>query len=340
MRISKWAYLPVIAGALALSGPAAAQDAASFFKGKQVRLTVGFTPGGGYDAYTRLLSRHYGRFIPGNPEMIVVNMPGASSFKSVQYLNSGAPKDGTAITAFNPGLLIQSLTIPDKVNVKFSDFAWIGSISEDLRVCYMWHQTGVKTWDDMVKRPQVIMGDTGAGSSSYVNQRMLLEVFGVKLKQILGYPGSAEKRIAIERGELEGDCGSWTSIAEDWIRDKKINLVLRFSPHVAMGLPESVTFAGDLLKDDPKKKQVFQLLASSADIGRPFIAPKEVPADRVKVLRAAFNETMKDGKFLADAEKMKLLVTPMTGEEAEKAIAELYKSSPEVIAMAKEISGD
>lgn len=339
MRRLHW-LMPFLLIPVAFAAPAHSQDAASFFKGKQVRLTVGFSPGGGYDAYTRLLSRHYGRHIPGNPEMIVVNMPGASSFKSVQYLSSGAPKDGTAITAFNPGLLIQSLTMPDKVNVKFTDFAWIGSISEDLRVCYMWHQTGVKTWDDMIKRPQVIMGDTGAGSSSYVNQKMLQEVFGVKLKQILGYPGSAEKRIAIERGELEGDCGSWTSIAEDWIRDKKINLVLRFSPHVALGLPESVTYAGDLVKDDPKKKKVFQLLASSAEIGRPFIAPKEVPAARVKVLRAAFNATMKDAKFLADAEKLKLLVTPMTGETAEKEIAELYKSPADVVAMAKEITGD
>lgn len=339
MKFLPWAFLPAILLPIALSGPVMAQDAASYFKGKQVRLTVGFTPGGGYDAYTRLLSRHYSRHIPGEPEMIVVNMPGASSFKSVQYLNSGAPKDGTAITAFNPGLLIQSMTIPDKVNVKFTDFAWIGSISEDLRVCYMWHETGVKSWPDMLARSQVVMGDTGAGSSSYVNQRLLLEVFDVKLKQILGYPGSAEKRLAIERRELDGDCGSWTSIGEDWIRDKKINLVLRFSPHVAMGLPESVTYAGDLIKD-PKKKQVYQLLASSADIGRPFIAPKEVPADRVKLLRAAFNATMKDAKFLADAEKMKLLVTPMTGEDVDKALVELYRAPADVVAMAKEISGD
>lgn len=339
MKLSHWALLPALLLPVALGAPVMAQDGATYFKGKQMRLTVGFTPGGGYDAYTRLLSRHYARYIPGEPEIIVVNMPGASSFKAVQYLNSGAPKDGTAITAFNPGLLIQSMTIPDKVNVKFTDFAWIGSISEDLRVCYMWHETGVKTWEQMVARPQVIMGDTGAGSSSYVNQRLLLEVFDVKLKQILGYPGSAEKRLAIERGELEGDCGSWTSIAEDWIRDKKVNLVIRFSPHVAMGLPESVTYAGDLLKD-PKKKQVYQLLASSSDIGRPFIAPKEVPADRVKLLRTAFNATMKDDKFLADAEKMKLLVTPMTGEEVEKILVEMYKSPSEVVAMAKEISGD
>jgi tripartite-type tricarboxylate transporter receptor subunit TctC len=339
MRIKNWAALPLIVGSIALTAPLAAQDAASLFKGKQVRLTVGFTPGGGYDAYTRLLSRHYGRFVPGNPDMIVVNMPGASSFKSVQYLNSGAPTDGTAITAFNPGLITQSMTIPDKVNVKFTDFAWIGSISEDLRVCYMWHETGVKTWDQMLARNPVIMGDTGAGSSSYVNQKMLQEVFDVKLKQILGYPGSAEKRIAIERGELEGDCGSWTSIAEDWIRDKKVNLVVRFSHNVALGLPESVPYAGDLLKD-PKKKQVFQLLTSSAEIGRPFIAPKALSAERLKVLRVAFNETMKDPQFLADADKLKLLVTPMTGEAVEKELLEIYKAPPDVVAMAKEISGD
>ena len=336
-------FIPWLAAAAVLlpvaAGPASSQDAATYFKGKEMKLTVGFTPGGGYDAYTRLLARHYGRFIPGNPSAIVVNMPGASSLKSVQYLNAGAPKDGTAMTAFNPGLIVQSLTIPEKIKVKFTDFAWIGSISEDLRVCYAWHETGIKTWDDMLKAKQVIMGDTGAGSSSYVNQKMLQELFDVKLKQILGYPGSAEKRLAIERRELDGDCGSWTSIPEDWTRDKKVNIVLRFSPHVALGLPESTTFAGDLLKD-PLKKQTFQLLAASADIGRPVIAPKEVPADRLRVLREAFNAAVKDPQFLADAAKQKLLVTPMTGEEVEKALLEIYKAPANVIAMAKEISGD
>lgn len=339
MRFSHWLALPLLILPVAAAGPAFSQDAATFFKGKQMKLTVGFTPGGGYDAYTRLLARHYGRYIPGNPDAIVVNMPGASSLKSVQYLNAGAPKDGTAIVAFNPGLITQSLTIPDKIKVKFTDFAWVGSISEDLRVCYMWGETGVKTWDDMLKRKQVIMGDTGAGSSSYVNQKMLQELFDVKLKQILGYPGSAEKRLAIERRELDGDCGSWTSIPEDWLRDKKINVVLRFSPHVALGLPESVTFAGDVLKD-PKKKQALQLLTASAEIGRPFIASKAVPADRVKVLRDAFNAVTKDEQFLADADKQKLLVTPMSGADVEKALAEIYKAPADVIALAKDISGD
>lgn len=338
MKLFRWAWLPVVVGSLACSGTAASQDAATFFKGKQVRLTVGFSPGGGYDTYTRLLARHYSRHIPGNPDMIVVNMPGASSLKSVQYLNAGAPKDGTAITAFNPGLITQSLTVPEKIKVKFTDFAWIGSISEDLRVCYMWAQTGVKTWDDLLKRKQVVMGDTGSGSSSYVNQKMLQELFDVKLKQILGYPGSAEKRLAIERGELDGDCGSWTSIPEDWLRDKKVNVVVRLSKKVALGLPESVTYGGDVLKD-PKKKQVFQLLTASAGVGRPFITSKQVPADRVKVLRDAFNRTMKDPQFLQDADKQKLLVTPMTGEEIEKELLDIYKAPAEVVNRAKGISG-
>lgn len=338
MKISQWAFLPVIIGAAALCNPASAQDAANFFKGKQVRLTVGFSAGGGYDSYTRLLSRHYGRNIPGNPDMIVVNMPGASSFKSVQYLQNTAPKDGTALTAFNPGLITQSMTIPEKVNVKFTDFAWIGSISEDLRVCYMWSETGVKTWEDLLKRNPVIMGDTGSGYSSYVNQKMLHELFDMKLKQILGYPGSAEKRIAIERGELEGDCGSWTSIPEDWLRDKKVNVVVRFSKHVALGLPESVPYAGDFLKD-PKRKQVFNLLTASAQIGRPLIAPKEVPADRVRVLRTAFEATMKDAQFLKDAAKLQLLVSPMTGPDVEAALKEIYSSPVEIIARAKKITG-
>jgi tripartite-type tricarboxylate transporter receptor subunit TctC len=200
--------------------PASAQGAGDFYKGKTVRLVVGFSPGGGYDAYTRLLARHYGRYIPGKPDIIVNNMPGASSLKSVQYLDAGAPKDGTVLTAFNPGLIVQSMTAPDKFPIRLTNYAWIGSISEDIRVCYMWGATGVKTWDDMLKRDKVVFGETGTGSSAYVNERILKDVFGVKVQQVLGYPGSAEKRLAIERGELDGDCGSFSSIPPDWVRGK------------------------------------------------------------------------------------------------------------------------
>jgi tripartite-type tricarboxylate transporter receptor subunit TctC len=324
---------------LALTAPAAAQDPASFYRGKTVRIVVGFSAGGGYDIYARVLARHLGRYIPGNPVVIVQNMPGAASLKSVQYLTTTAPADGTLITTFNPGLITQSLTVPDKIGLNFLNYAWIGNVSEDFRVCYTWNGTGIRNWQDLLARPKVSFGNTGVGTSAYIDDRILSELFGVKLNLVMGYPGSADKRIAIERGELDGDCGSWTSMPDDWLRDNKITVHIRFSRTLVPGMPASAVAARDRLTD-PKKQQIFNLLTASAVVGRPYLAPKAVPADRVAALRAAFDATMKDPEFLADSERQHLVVTPMTGTEVETFIKELYRSPPDIVAAAKEISGD
>ena len=321
------------------AAPAAAQDAASFYRGKTVRIIVGFSSGGGYDVYARVLARHLARHIPGNPSVIVQNMPGAASLKSVQFLTAGAPADGTLLTTFNPGLITQSLTVPEKIGLSFLNYAWIGNVSEDFRVCYTWNGTGIRTWQDLLARPKVNFGNTGAGTSAYIDNRILSELFGVRMNMVMGYPGSADKRIAIERGELDGDCGSWTSMPEEWLRDSKITVHIRFSRTLVPGMPASAAAARDLLSD-PKKQQIFALLTAAAVIGRPYIAPKAVPPDRVAALRTAFDATVKDPEFLADSERQRLLVTPMTGGEVESLIAELYRTPPDVVAAAREISGE
>jgi tripartite-type tricarboxylate transporter receptor subunit TctC len=318
---------------------ASAQDAATFYKGKTFRILVGFSPAGGYDQYARLLARHIGRFIPGNPAIVVQNMPGAASLKAVQYLSVGAPTDGTLINTFNAGLITQSITAPEKAPVKFLDYSWIGNISEDVRVCFTWNATGIRSWQDFMARDKVTFGNTGAGTSSYIDDRVLSHLFGVKLKAVLGYPGSADKRIAIERGELDGDCGSWTSMPEDWLREKKITLLVRFSRTLLPDMPPDLPYAGDLLPDQ-KKRQTLELLAAGAIVGRPYIAPRGVPPDRVAVLRRAFDAAIKDPDFLADAAKQHLLTTSMSGAQVESYIADLYRTPPDVVAAAKEISGD
>jgi tripartite-type tricarboxylate transporter receptor subunit TctC len=325
--------------ALCVATTAKAEDVAAFYRGKTMRIVIGFSSGGGYDQYGRLLSRHIGRHIPGQPTVVVQNMPGAASLKSVQYLDQGAPTDGTTIVTFNPGLITQSLTAPTKVPVDFRNFAWVGNISEDIRVCFTWGAKGIKNWKDYTSGKQIVYGNTGIGTSAYIEMRMLHEIFGVNLKQVQGYPGSADKRIAIEQGELDGDCGSWTSMPEDWLRDHKVDLITRFSKHLAPGLPEAVPYAGDL-QPDPEKRATFELLMSGAVIGRPFLAPKSVPEERLEALRKAFDETMTDPEFLADAQKLNLLVTPMTGQEVATRIAEIYKASPAVVARAKAISSE
>jgi tripartite-type tricarboxylate transporter receptor subunit TctC len=318
---------------------ACSQDVASFYNGKTVRIVVGFSPGGGYDQYARLLARHIGRRIPGNPSVVVQNMPGSASLKSVQYLDAGAPADGTLITTFNPGLITQSITSPDKVPVKFLNFAWIGNISEDFRVCYTWNSTGVKNWKDFLAKENLRFGNTGVGTSAYIDNRIVSVLLGAKIHQVQGYPGSADKRLAIERGELDGDCGSWTSVPEDWVKGNKINLLVRFSRTRLPAMPETMAYAGDLLSDQ-KKKATFNLLTAGALIGRPFIAPKNVPADRLAALQAAFDATMKDPEFLADAEKQGMTVTPLSGSEVEAAISKLYQTPTDVVAAAKEITGE
>jgi tripartite-type tricarboxylate transporter receptor subunit TctC len=322
------------------TAPGAAQDPAAFYRGKTVRIVVGFSSGGGYDVYARVLARHIGRYIPGNPVIVVQNMPGAASLKSVQYLTTGAPADGTLITTFNPGLITQSLTAPDKVGgVSFLDYAWVGNVSEDFRVCYTWNGTGIKSFQDLLARPKVNFGNTGVGTSAYIDNRILSELFGVKVNMVKGYPGSADKRIAIERGELDGDCGSWTSMPDDWLRDSKITIHIRFSRTLVPGMPPSAAAARDLLTD-PRKRDIFNLLTASAVVGRPYIAPKGVPADRLAALRAAFDATMKDPEFLADSEKQHLAVTPMTGAEVETFVKDLYRTPPDIAAAAREISGE
>ena len=321
------------------AAPSTAQDVASFYRGKTVRIIVGFSSGGGYDVYGRLLSRHIGKYIPGNPTVVVQNMPGAASLKALQFLDQGAPADGATIVTFNPGLIMGSLTAPARTPLDFTKFAWIGNISEDIRVCYTWHGKGIRNWKELLAKDQIVFGNTGAGTSAFIDDRMLQMLFGVKLKMVQGYPGSADKKISIESGELDGDCGSWTSLPEDWLRDKKIDIHARFSKTLAPGMPANVPWAGDLLQTETQL-QTYRLLVTGAEIGRPFLASKSIPTDRLAALRTAFDQAMKDPEFLAEAEKQRLIIGPDPGAVVEKRIAEIYATPPDVVARAKEIAGD
>jgi len=333
------ALLIVSALFMGMTGRAVAQDVESFYRGKQARIIVGFSSGGGYDQYGRLLARHIGKHIPGAPNVVVQNMPGAASLKSLQYMDAGAAPDGATMVTFNPGLILGSLTAPQKTPIDFRNFSWIGNISEDVRVCFTWHARGMRDWKTFLARDNVVFGNTGVGTSAYLDDWMLLMLFGVKLKMVQGYPGSADKKIAIESGELDGDCGSWTSLPLEWLREKKIDIHVRFSKNIPPDMPQDIPWAPDFL-DSETKKQTFRLLVSGAEIGRPFLVSKSVPTDRVSALRAAFDATMKDPEFLADAEKQRLLIGPDNGAAVAKRIADIYASPPEVIARARDIAGD
>jgi tripartite-type tricarboxylate transporter receptor subunit TctC len=315
--------------------PAAHAD--DYFKGKTFTIVVGFSPAGGYDNYARVLARFIGKYIPGHPTVIVQNMPGAGSVTSVRYLDLTAPKDGTAMTIFNAGLVTQSIVDPARVRLDFRKFSWVGVVTPDYRVCYGYGANGIKSWDQLMHGgKQFIIGSTGKGSANYINGATLRTVFHAPVKQVLGFPGSAEQRLAIEQGELDGDCGSYSSIPVDWIQKGLVHSFVRFIDKRPPEIPESAVFVGSLATSD-EQRQLLRLLNGGDEVGRPFIMSKQVPADRLAIVRKAFDDTMKDPAFLAEMAKQQLPVHPISGPDAEKTIGELMAVPASIAAQAKPI---
>jgi tripartite-type tricarboxylate transporter receptor subunit TctC len=323
----------LLVAVLALLPQAHADD---FYKGKLFTIVVGFSPAGGYDNYARVLSRYIGNHIPGNPTVIVQNMPGAGSLTSVRYLNLTAPKDGTVMVIFNPGMVTHSIIQPDKINLDFRRYAWVGVVTPDYRVCYGYGDRGPKSWDEMMHRKEFILGSTGKSSGNYINGATLREVFHAPIRQIMGYPGSAEQRLAIEQGALDGDCGSYSSIPLEWISKNLAHSFIRFTRQRVDEVPESAVYIGSFAKGD-EQQQLLDLLNGGDEVGRPFIMSKDVPADHLAIIRKAFDDTMKDPAFLAEMEKQQLPVHPLTGEQAEKLVNGLVDVSPAIVALAKPI---
>lgn len=323
----------VLLNVLAFALPVHAQD---YFKGKTFTIVAGFSPAGGYDRYARNLQRYLGNHIPGKPLVIVQNMPGAGSLTSVRYLDLTAPKDGTVMTIFNPGLVTQSVVQPERVRVDFRKIAWVGIVTPDYRVCYGYGAKGIASWDQLMHGgKQFIIGSTGKGSGNYINGATLRMVFRAPVKQVLGFPGSAEQRLAIEQGELDGDCGSYSSIPPEWIKKGQIHAFVRFSRDRPPEVPESAPYIGTFAAND--QQQLLRLLNGGDEVGRPFIMSKQVPAERLAIVRRAFDDTMKDPGFLAEMAKEELPVHPLTGEQAEKIVNELVSAPASVVAAAKPI---
>jgi tripartite-type tricarboxylate transporter receptor subunit TctC len=324
---------PALVGLLAQTPMAQAED---FYKGKTVTVLVGFSPGGGFDLNARAVANHIGKHIPGNPTVIVQNAPGAGSLTSVRSLDANMPKDGTVIDVFNPGFITRSIVQPEQVKVDFRKYAWVGVISADFRVCYGYGPKGVKSWDDMMSRKEWILGSTAKGAGNYINGSELRVIFHAPIRQIVGFPGSAEQRLAIERGELDGDCGSFNSIPIAWVRDNKVHAFVRFSERKLPEIPDTARYIDDFAKND-EQKQLLDMLNAADDVGRPMIMSGQVPKERLAIIRKAFDETMKDPGFLADMKKQQLPSTPLTGEEAEKIVAKMTQAPPNIVAQAKKV---
>lgn len=316
--------------------PSAAQDTAATFAGKTMKLIVGMPPGGGVDAYARLLQRHLARHIPGAPPIVVQNMPGAGSLRAVMALAT-SPEDGTHIVTFSSALLTEAILSPARVKIDFRGFGFLGNVGEDVRVCFVRSPRGIRSWPDLVASEGVVFGATAAGTSGNVDVAMLRGLFGIRLRQVQGYAGSADKRLALEKGEIDGDCGGWTALPEDWIAQRKIDVVLRLSPTLLPGLRPESPYGGDLLGDSPQRR-VFELLTAPLRLGRLFMLSGKVAPERIAALRAAFDTTMTDAAFLSEALKFGLTVSPTSGPEVARRVTALYGTSPAVLERAKALA--
>jgi tripartite-type tricarboxylate transporter receptor subunit TctC len=297
-------------------------------------VNVGSGVGGGFDVYARLFALHYGRHIPGNPSIVVKNVPGATGLVAMNALYNTVPRDGSTILASFNTVVLSPLY--GDANARFDPrkFGWIGSIGKQTGTCLTWHTTPIKTIED-ARAQEVIVGATGAGSTPVMFPKLLDAMIGTKFKIVTGYstPGL---RLAVERGEVQGICGiAWeTHMASvpQWINDRKVNFLLQLGLTESAHLP-GVPLAIDLIKD-PDDRRVFELLGIPQEFGRPFLAPPEIPADRLAALRAGFQETLKDKAYLADAEKARQSIDPLSAAEIEALIGRAYAAPKAIVARA------
>ena len=325
--------------------PAAAQDAAEdavakFYHGKTITLDVGSSAGGGYDTYARLMARFFGRHMPGNPTIVPQNMPGAGSNLMSAYVANVAPKDGTVIGANFAGAILEPLIgahppgtyDPSKLN-------YIGSANNDVFLCFARVDAPVQKFSDLFTK-QLIVGASADGGSTRDFPVLLNNVLGTKFKIVNGYPGTREIGLAIDKGEVQGQCGTgWSSLITshaDWVRDHKINILAQeetngYPELNKQGVPRTVDFA-----KTPEQRQILELVYSQEVFARPYMVAAEVPKERVEALRKAFMDTWKDPDLLAEAKKIDLDVAPISGADVQALINKAYATPPDVIAKAKD----
>jgi tripartite-type tricarboxylate transporter receptor subunit TctC len=311
---------------------ACAEDVAEFYKGKQVSVYIGFTAGGGYDVYARLVAKHMGNHIPGNPVLVPKNMAGAGSRKVTGYIYSVAPKDGTSLATADQSQALQQAMEDPTIQFDVRKLIWIGNPNKDVNTTAVWYTSGIKSLDD-AKTKDVIVGATGSNTSAQYPQAMNYFI-GTRFKIINGYPGGNDINLAMERGEVMGRgsnaWASWKGTKPDWLRDKKITILVQIGLQKAPDLP-NVPLMMDLAKT-PEDRAALKLLSAATEIGRPIYSTPDVPKDRVAALRKAFDETMKDQQFVSDAKQGKLDLDPVSGERLQQVVEEMLATPKSVVA--------
>jgi tripartite-type tricarboxylate transporter receptor subunit TctC len=315
--------------------PATAQSVADFYRGKTITMVVGTSPGGDYDLRSRMVARHIGRHIPGNPIVVVNNMPGGGGLVVANWLGGVAPKDGTVIVAITQNLPVHQATGAAGIKFDVRTFNFIGNTTDTPNVINSWYTTGIKTIADVMTR-DLIVGATGTASGSFLYPYALNRLVGTKFKIVTGYPGGNDINIAMERGEDGGrgsnSWASWKSTRPQWLEEKKVFILAQVGVKRNPELPDVPTLQ-DLAKND-NDRRVLEFISADTAISRTLVTNAGVPRDRVEALRRAFDATMKDPEFLAEASRSKTDISPMTGEEAQRVATATVNTSPDVLARA------
>lgn len=320
-------FAAIAAGASVLALSPASSRAADFYAGKTLNIIVSSDTGGGYDTYSRLLSRHFADHIPGHPTLVVQNMPGGGGLRSAQFIYDIAPKDGTTLGNIRASNMLDAILGIRGGDIDPLKYEWIGNMASDTDVCSFWHTSGIKKFDDLRKK-QVIVGSSGKGAQNYSFTNAIDYVLGAKMKIVLGYKGAADRILALERGELQGNCGiNGSTITTHWpklLKEGKLIPVVQsgLAPYPALpNVPMTQSFA----KTDEQRKILNTIFAQMA-IARTYALPPGTPKDRIDVLRTAFVKTLKDPAFLADAQKTKVDID-LTGG---KGVFDVYKKMADI----------
>ena len=326
------AKIGITIGVLVFATASLAQQPADFYKGRNIDLMIGYSVGGGYDVYARLIARHMGKHIPGNPSVTPKNMEGAGSLRLANWIYNVGPKDGTMFGTIGRGTGFDPLFGHRNAQFEGQKFNWIGSANDEVSVCVVWNgRTKVTRFEDLLTT-NLAVGGTGAAADTDQFPRIINGVLGTRMKIVTGYPGGNDVNLALERGEVDGRCGwSWSSVKStrgSWLTDKKISVLMQLSLAKHPDLPD-VPLITDLARND-EERAILKLIFARQALGRPYLAPAGVPADRIAVLRKAFMDTMSDKDFMADADKAQLEVTPIDGDAIQKLVGEIYQTPPAI----------
>ena len=316
------------------------QTAADFYQRKTLRIVISTGVAGGFGEYARLLSEHIGRHIAGRPHVIVQSMPGAGGLLAANYLYASAPQDGTTIGIINSTVPFAPLWGGKGARFDTLKFNWLGTLDRAEGVCTLWHTSPVKTWNDMLVK-EITVGSIGAGSEMELYPAMLNKLFATRIKVVAGYKAGSDIDLAIERGELDGRCGthltSFKALHPGWFAERRILVPVIIAERRRADLPDTPAVM-EFVRDETTRQQL-ELMMVAQNMDRPVLAPPGVPAERVKELRAAFDATMADHAFLADIEKRSLHIDPMRGADMAAAYAKAFSFPPEIISAVRDVMG-